>query len=275
MVKTDIRYLDTNRSTWGLGPITAGQSEYPMEFGLVRLYATLYRRTAGPAFVGVGYHFDQFYDIVDIRAVHGESTPFSEYSGAGITKTRASGFSINLLGDTRDSLVNPMQGFYISGSMRNYTTAFGSDRNWQELWIDVRMYPHFPRRGNNIWAFWIYGWLSFGPAPYLDLPAIGWDTHGRGGRGYFQGRIRGADQMYFESEYRFQLTPDGLLGAVVFYNGMATTVPDKQVFGGPDHAVGAGLRIKFNKRSRTNLAIDHAWGREGSRGWFMGMTEVF
>ncbi len=275
LLRTDIRYLDTQRSTWGLGPIASSQGEYPMEFNLVRLYATLYRRTAGPVFVGVGYHFDEFLDIVDSRAVGGASTPFGDYSGPGVTSTRASGLSINLLGDTRDNLVNPVSGFYLSGSLRNYKEGFGSDKDWQEFWIDVRMYPRLPQQSNNILAFWLYSWLSFGPAPYLNLPTVGWDTYGRGARGYLQGRIRGTDQMYFETEYRFQLTRDGLLGGVVFYNGTATTVPGSNVFAGLDHAVGAGLRIKFNKRSRTNLAIDHAWGKAGSSSLFLGMTEVF
>ena len=34
-----------------------------------------------------------------------------------------------------------------------------------------------------------------------------------------------------------------------------------------------GLRIKLNKRSNTNIAVDRAWGEEGSDGWFLGLTE--
>lgn len=275
LVKADFRYLDADRSTWGLGPMTADQQEYPMRIRLVRVYATTYRRTTGAVYVGIGYHFDDFSDIVDERAVNGESTPFSEYSGAGITRTRASGLSVNLLADTRDSLVNPLTGYYLSGTFRTYSEGLGSDRNWQEFWIDVRMYPRLPKRSNNVLAFWIYSWLSFGPGPYLNLPAVGWDTYGRGARGYLQGRIRSSNQIYLESEYRFQLTRDGLLGAVVFYNGTASTVVDKQTFGKMDHAAGLGIRLKFNKYSRTNLALDRAWGAQGSGGWFMGMSEVF
>lgn len=275
LLRADVRYLDTDRSTWGLGPIVFGQQEYPMHFTLVRLYGTVYRRTVGPVYTGLGYHYDEFSDIEDERAALGESTPFTTYSGPGVTRTKAAGISINLLGDTRNSLVNPTEGFYLSGSFRDYIEGLGADRNWQEFWLDVRMYPHVPRKSDNILAFWIYSWMSFGPAPYLGLPANGWDTQGRGGRGYLQGRIRGQDQIYFETEYRMRLTRNGLLGAVGFFNLTATTIPEKDVFGRPDPGGGAGLRIKFNKRSNTNLAVDHAWGKEGSRGWFFAMTEVF
>ena len=66
-----------------------------------------------------------------------------------------------------------------------------------------------------------------------------------------------------------------LLGAVFFYNSLATSLPDTKTFGKGDHAGGLGLRLKFNKHSNTNLALDHGWGAGHSRGWFMGMTEVF
>ncbi len=275
LLRADVRYLDTDRSTWGLGPIGEGQQEYPMHFALVRVYGTVYRRTVGPAYIGLGYHYDEFSDIEDERAALGESTPFTTYSGAGVTHTKAAGISLNLLGDTRNSLVNPTEGYYLSGSFRDYIEPLGSERNWQEFWLDVRMYPHVPRQSNNVLAFWIYSWMSFGPAPYLGLPANGWDTQGRGARGYLQGRIRGQDQIYFETEYRMQLRRDGLLGAVGFFNLTATSLPETETFGRPDPGGGAGLRLKFNKRSNTNLAIDHAWGRDGSKGWFFAMTEVF
>jgi len=275
LIKTDIRYLDTTRSTWGLGPIEPDQEEYPMDFKLSRAYATFFGRVSGPVFIGLGYHFDEFQDIVDQRAVAGDSTPFTTYSGGAPGRTMASGISLNVLADTRDNLVNSQSGYYLSWSFRDYLQDLGADQDWQELWIEMRVYPHVPRRSKNVLAFWFYGWMSFGPGPYLNLPADGWDTYGRGARGYLQGRIRGANQMYFESEYRFALTRDGLLGAVVFYNMTTTTKPDTDQFAQPDHGLGVGLRIKFNKHSDTNLTIDHGWGREGSRGFFLGMSEAF
>ncbi len=275
LLKADFRYLDTKRSTWGLGPIADSQQEYPMEFKLVRAYATLYRRTSGPVFIGLGYHYDEFGDIVDSRAQQGEATPFTVYSRGAPGRTVAAGFSVNVLGDTRDNLVNPSAGYYLSGSFRDYLKGAGSDSNWQEMWIEMRLYPHLPSRSQNVLAFWLYGWMTFGEAPYLNLPSNGWDTYGRGARGYLQGRIRGANQIYFESEYRWSLTRDGLLGAVVFLNAITTTEPESGIFARSNLGGGVGLRIKFNKNSNTNLTIDYGWGEAGSKGIFLGMSEVF
>ena len=275
LMKGDFRYLDTERSTWGLGPLSGLQQEYPMDFTLYRAYATFYRVASGPVFVGIGYHYDEFNEIVDQRAVQGDITPFTTYSGGALTQTVASGVSVNVLGDTRDNLVNPSSGYYLSMSFRNYLKNLGSDTNWQEMWVEMRVYPHVPKRSKNVLAFWLYTWFSFGPAPYLNLPSNGWDTYGRASRGYLQGRIRGANQVYLETEYRWALTRDGLWGAVAFVNLVGTTNPETQVFGKADVGAGLGLRVKFNKRANTNLTIDFGWGRDGSNGLFLGMSEVF
>ena len=275
LLKVDFRYLDTQRSTWGLGPAEAAQEEYPMDFKLLRAYATIYRRASGPVFIGLGYHYDEFLDIVDTRANAGESTPFVEYSGGAVARTVASGFSLNVLGDTRDNLVNPASGYYLSGSFRDFSESIGSDKNWQELWIEMRVYPHLPNHSQNVLGFWLYTWLTFGETPYLNLPSNGWDTNGRGARGYLQGRIRGSDQVYIESEYRRTLTRDGLFGVVAFLNATSTAEPETGVLGRVDWGGGVGLRVKFNKNSNTNLVIDHGWGRVGSKGFFFGMSETF
>lgn len=275
LVKADFRYLDTSRSTWGLGPYTTEQQEYPMSFALTRFYTTVFRRVAGPVFIGLGYHLDEFDDIVDDRARAGEDTPFSLYSGGTPGTTTSSGISLNLLGDTRDNLVNATSGYYLSWSFHNYQPDWGSDDRWQEIWVEMRVYPHVPVRSKNVLAFWMYAWMTFGDAPYLNLPSNGWDTYGRAARGYLQGRIRGRNQVYLEGEYRFPLRPDGLLGAVVFMSTTLTTEVETSTFGRGDIAGGAGLRIKFNKVSSTNLIVDYGWGQADSHSIFLGMTETF
>jgi len=275
LFRGDFRYLDTERTTWGLGPVYSNQQEYPMSFLLNRVYATAMRRISGPVYLGLGFHYDEFSDIVDERAVAGEVTPFLTYSGGLPSKTRATGASLNLLADTRDNVVNPSSGYFLSWSFRDYLEAFGSNKNWQELWIEARVYPHVPKASRNVLAFWLYGWMSFGPAPYLNLPSNGWDTYGRGARGYFAGRIRGQNQIYIESEYRHALTRDGLWSAVAFFNITSTAQPELGTFATPDPGGGAGLRIKFNKNTDTNLTLDYGFGHDHSHGFFLGMTEVF
>ena len=123
--------------------------------------------------------------------------------------------------------------------------------------------------------------------PYLDLPAIGYDTRGRSGRGYAAGRFRGTELAYAEVEYRFPLTRNGVLGGVAFANATTTarpTVdepalgvhePGERLFQVTRPAVGAGLRVMVDRRGRMNAVIDVAVGAGGSTALYLTMGEAF
>ena len=275
ILKGDWRYLDTSQPTYGIGPTSFSSGEYPMDFVLYRFYEVLYRRVSESSYIGLGYHLNHHTDIVDERAELGETTPYSAYSRGLLEESTSSGVSLNLLADTRDSPIAARRGRFTTLTWGLYIDDIGSDETWQELTGELRVYARLPRKSNHVIAFWLTQWVTFGDAPYLDLPAIGWDTYGRSGRGYDQGQIRAPNQAYGEMEYRVQLTRDGLLGAVFFVSATASTPPAGQSFGRIDPAGGVGLRLKFTKETRMNLTGDVAWGREGSTGVYLGMREAF
>jgi len=273
----DMRWLDTDRKTWGLGPFDSTDQKYPMSFVLSRAFLTAYVHTVGPVYLGVGYHYDQFKKITDERANKGEDTPFTTYSGGALEQTVASGISGNLLIDRRDNEVTPSRGYYLSTSYREYLTGLGSDSDWNELWGEFRAYSRLSRTDRNVIGVWLYGWGTTDKPPYLNLPSSGWDEpHGRASRGYVHGRIRGQDQLYGEIEYRRVLTANGLLGAVAFVNGLSTRETASSKFESPDPAAGLGLRIRLNKHSRANLCIDYGSNFDGSsHSWQLAMNETF
>lgn len=144
------------------------------------------------------------------------------------------------------------------------------------MWSDFRAYAQLPHASRNVLAFWTYLWWTSGSAPYLDLPAIGWDTYGRGGRGYVQGRMRGADQSYAEVEYRLRLTKDDLLGAVGFVNLTSTGLAaGGGTVGTPDLGFGGGLRLKLNKRTNSNVAFDVGRGDDRATRVFVALNEAY
>ncbi len=146
----------------------------------------------------------------------------------------------------------------------------------KSLLIDLRHYIPWPRNSENILAFWSYNWLTLGgDPPYLDLPSTGWDTYGNTGEGYIQGRFRSKNMLFVEAEYRFKVTSNGLFGGVVFANAQSFTEWPSNTFQTIAPAAGLGLRVKFNKYSRTNIAIDYGFGQNGSQGVFVNLGEVF
>ncbi|WP_431217688.1 hypothetical protein ACQ86N_32175 [Puia sp. P3] len=182
-----------------------------------------------------------------------------------------------MLFDSRRNSINPEKGDYASITYRPNFTFLGSDNNWQSLLFDLRKYIPFPGRSHNVLAFWSYDWFTVGGGkpPYLLLPSTGWDAYSNTARGYIQGRFRSRNLVYLESEYRFGITTNGLLGGVVFANAQSFTETNPGKFQYLIPGYGAGLRISLNKFSRTNLCIDYGWGIHGSGGFFVNLGEVF
>jgi len=271
----DWRYNDSNQPTYGLGPAQPGEAESPMDYRLLRFYETVYHQAHGNVLVGLGYHLNYYFDVVDHNAAQGVLTPYAQYyGGASPTTTLSSGISFNVLTDTRDNPINAMKGVYARGSFRISPTWLGSDDNWQSLEAEFRSYPRLGAKG-NVLAFWGLAWLTLGRAPYMDLPAIGWDYNNRSGRAYAQGRIRASDLVYGEAEYRVRLSRNGMWGAVAFVNITTASDAINGSLQTPNPGVGAGIRVKLNKHSDTNIGVDFAVGSEGSNGVFFGTGEAF
>jgi hypothetical protein len=81
--------------------------------------------------------------------------------------------------------------------------------------------------------------------------------------------------VYLESEYRFRITRNGLLGGVVFANAESISQYPDNKFQYIDPGEGIGIRIKTNKYSDVNFCFDYGFGLYGSRGWFFNLGEVF
>jgi hypothetical protein len=83
--------------------------------------------------------------------------------------------------------------------------------------------------------------------------------------------------LYGEVEYRWTITKNGLLGMVAFLN--TETLSNEQtgegLFDSFASAVGVGLRVLINKRSKTNLAVDFARGESGEHGIYLAVQEAF
>ena len=204
---------------------------------------------------------------------------YSTAHGLPLESQISAGPSLDLLWDSRDSFINADRGSFAKASYRLLYDGFlGGDSNWQRLTLDVRTYRAVSSSGRHRVAAWVFADLVVGgDAPYLDLPATGLDTYGRSGRGYGEGQFRGERLAYGEIEYRGSLTRNGLLGMVAFLNTTTVTnlASDERLFDSFATGAGAGLRLLINKRSKTNLCFDVGFGKQGSRGVYLGVQEAF
>lgn len=270
----DYRYYKYPQNTYGLGSSSETTNQDPMDFSFARFYETALRNFAPNWFAGGGYALDSFWNISDSGT---RNSAFSDYHQYGAQSHMiSSGLTATLMHDSRDNSINPAKGWFGNLQYRNNSKLLGSTHNWQSVIIDLRKYVHFPEGSGNVLAFWSYNWLILNGHPnYLDLPSTSWDPNSATGRGYIQGRFRGAQMIYLESEYRFNITRNGLIGGVLFLNGQTLSAQPGTPFEKLRPAAGPGLRIKLNKTSNTNIAIDYGFGVNKSKGLFIDVGEIF
>jgi hypothetical protein len=273
-ILTDWRYLKYPSETFGLGGETKQDNVYNLDYSYIKLHQAVLRKIDKDLYGGIGYDFDYFWNIRELNPPSDHESDFEQYGL--LNSEKASGISLMVKFDSRRNPINPQKGIYANILYQPKFTWMGSDANWQSLLIEFRTYIPFPSWSQNILAFWSYNWFTVGgKPPYLLLPSTAWDEFSNTGRGYIQGRFRSLNMIDQEAEYRFVVSRNGLFGGVVFVN--AETFSD--ILTGRYEVIspgaGLGIRMKLNKFSRTNIALDYAWGTQGSRGFFVNLGEVF
>ena len=270
----DIHFMKYPQASFGLGSNSWIGNVDSMAYNYIRFYEIVYRQITHNFFAGAGYIIDWRYHITYDNTKAPIPDDYERYGPQ--STTLSTGFTLNALYDARDNSINPYKGFYTNLTYRNNLRFMGSNSNWSSTIIDVRKYFNFPSGSRNILALWNYDWLVLtGKPPYLDLPSTNWDTYSSTGRGYIQGRFRGDEMVDFESEYRFPLTANGFLGAVVFANAESFSGLNSHRLQNFQPGWGAGLRVKLNKTSRTNVDIDYGFGTQGSNGLFVNIGELW
>jgi hypothetical protein len=270
----DWRYMKYPQSTFGLGSNSTLAMENPMDFNYLRIYQYLTRKISRKFTAGLGYTLDYHWKISEEGFADGTISDYAKYGTS--QHSTSTGIALMLSHDSRQNPVNPKQGDNIQLALRNNLKFLGSDRNWQSLLLNATRYIPLNKRQSQTLAIWNYDWIVLnGKPPYLDLPSTGWDNSYNTGRGFIQGRFRGNVMLYLETEYRFDLTRNGVLGGVLFSNIETVSSAPSRRLEQLQPGYGLGFRIKLNKKSNTNLAVDYGFGTSGMRGFFVNLGEVF
>ncbi|MFI5218089.1 MAG: BamA/TamA family outer membrane protein [Bacteroidia bacterium] len=299
LLNGDWRFVIFSENTYGLGtnsPVEASPKPAIALFGYdvnddptvqslryhqLRFYQTVSFNLHDHLFLGTGLQYDNFFSIEDLFLnendfVESYHSGYSKQFGFNNNEYVLSGIAINSTYESRDNQVNAYKGLYANLSYRFNTTWLGSSQNSQVLNAELKTYFHFKKR--DVLTFWLWGqFVTNGYAPYLALPAIGYDARQSSGRAYAFGRYRGENIFYAETEFRFPISKrTGIIGGVIFLN--VTTTSDQQnnvkLFRYNSPGGGAGLRIMIDKATRTNLQLDAATGKKSS-GFYLGAGEVF
>lgn len=254
--------------------------KYGAKYNAFTFNEKVYKRVADGLFLGAGLAFDLRRKITSSGPL-GDVTPNTIYTqkhGFSPDSYNSNGVLLNMQYTTRDNPNRPYKGIYSDVGIRWNTTILGSSKNAVQLTTDFRKYFSLSKSDPaHILAFWYWGSYKLGGTlPYFDLPGTGRDAAVRTGRGYTIGYFKGISFAYAEAEYRFPILKNRFLSGAAFFNlQSASDELGTKLFERWQPGGGAGLRVLFNKATRTNLCLDYAIGKYGSRGFFLGLNEAF
>ena len=276
LTKGDTRFMIYPQYTWGLGGNTHDDDKVLFQYNYLRVYHSFLKKAGKRIFLGAGYNLDYHYNAsLEEDSAALTKIPFYDYGNDSKESSVSSGLVLNFLIDSRRNSINPPGGVYFAVDYRFNLEFLGSSSNWQSIMVDARKYFPFDKKRQNLLGFWSYYWaVTDGRAPYLDLPSIGWDNYSKSGRGFEQNRYRSRRIFYLESEYRRDISRNGFWGFVLFANLHSVSEYHGNQFVYWHPAGGAGLRIKFNKISRTNIGIDFGVSKDYA-GIYLSLGEVF
>ena len=271
----DWRYYNYSAINYGLGGRTPKENAMIVYYDYIRVYQLALRKIAKNFMAGIGYNLDYHWGIRERFPDQQPNNDFKNYDSRG--QSVSSGISFNVLFDSRANSNTPKaKEHYANIVYRPNFTIMGSDDNWQSILLDFRTYIAFPKKSKNIIALWNYNIFTLsGNPPYFDLPAVGWDTYTNAARQFRQGRYIGKNLLYFEAEYRFEISKNGLFNGAVFTNAQSVSEWPSNKFKHIVPGIGAGLRTKLNKRSNLNLLLSYGIALDGSQGFFFNLGEVF
>lgn len=240
----------------------------------------VYKEVQKDLFLGAGLDFAIRRNIKNKDTIN-NATPSSVYNnqhGFPQDHYSANGFLFDAEYITRDNPNRAYKGIYADVGLRVNQTFIGSTKNAVQLTTDFRKYISLSARNpETVLAFWNWGsYLLSGSIPYLELPGTARDGTFRSGRGYTAQYFKGTEFNDTEAEFRFPILSNKFISGVVF--GSMQSGNDEQgtkLFQVFQPGYGGGLRVLFNKTTRTNLALDYAFGRFGNKGFFLNLNEAF
>ncbi|MFZ2906670.1 MAG: hypothetical protein WAZ98_10750 [Cyclobacteriaceae bacterium] len=270
----DYRLAHFPQYSWGLGGNSPKWDESLIDSDFIRFFQTVLIKIHGNWFLGPGYALDYHYNI-DETEFEGEGH-LSRY-GEDLASTVSSGFTFNAVYDARINAINPPGGAaYMIFNYRWNAEGLGSTYQNQSLFLEGRKYFSLSNTRNHILALRTFYWtITKGQVPYLDLPSTNWaPTSGISSRGFQTGRYRSNALVYTEVEQRYQLSRNGLWGFVLFANVSSASEYDTQHFNQWHIGTGFGARMKFNKYSNSNVAIDFGFSKDYWSVW-LNISEMF
>lgn len=273
-INADFYYKDMPDNYWGIGyekgtnvPESDSTTAYHRLWWIINPRVLYQFRKNYFVGLNVDYNFTQGSDPSYGVAHDPNYIEFNE-------KPLNSGLGAILQYDSRDIPVDARKGLFIDLKATFYDPALGGDNNYQVYSVDYRQYKTVERAGKTL-AWQIKTRIAVGEVPYGEMSQVGtpFDL-----RGYYWGRYRDYNYLFFLFEYRNKFLKDnGEISkhGIVYWIGSGTVFDDDDVIENniswlPNLGVGYRLEVQ----PRQNIRIDFGIGKE-TTGIYFNFNQAF
>jgi len=247
-LKADIDYLKFPDTFYGIGNNSLALNAEGFSTERIGLDLAFQKEFISNLYVGFLYDYEKH----DLR----ETEPGGVLEQGLLPGTRGqfnlSGLGLSINYDTRDHVVNCLQGSYLEFNWTFYDNSIGSDFRFMEYYLDLRHY--FQVNKNGVLAFQgTYNRVS-GYAPIQAYPVLG-DDRMRG----FSARYTDKNLLTLQAEYRMTILEK--LG-LVFFAGMGDVASHFNTFNPSEFKFGAGFGFRYTilPANKLNLRFDFGIG---------------
>lgn len=230
----------------------------------------LLKRVYKKLFIGGGIRFNKVWD--EKLAEGEEVNAFSEAVLKSL-HTVSTGLEFAATIDSRDNILNALNGNLMEFTHGVYYKGFGGTNNFGISKLDARAYHRISDDRLDVLAFQFFSRYTWGDVPLYELSALG----GRDLlRGFPEGRFNDKHSIFFQPEYRWQAFEH--IG-FVFFTGVGEVFSDVKDLGFNQlkYSFGSGLRLKIVKSENLNIRLDYGigLGDTNEHNFYLGIAEAF
>ncbi|WP_234735511.1 BamA/TamA family outer membrane protein [Tellurirhabdus bombi] len=252
---------------YGIGPNTSGSNSATVDALNIQLRERVLRKIRPNFFGGIEADFQRLSSVNFHQPEDGNPYPLP-LGGTGSTNI---GLGLGLVYDNRHNVMNVRDGFFAEVAYLNYNRAWGSNLNFTNVNVDLRLYR--PVREQQVLAWQAFGSFQNGNVPFNQLALLGGEMLMRG---YYAGRYRDKNYVATQLEYRFLPLPfSKRLGAAAFV-AAGTVAPKIGAFQIKNilPTGGFGVRYFLYPKKDIFLRLDVGFTREGP-GFYIFTGESF
>jgi len=259
----DVRFRKWPTTFYGIGPDSPGDSTTRFTEFSVTGSAEALRMLRPRVYLGGGYTIR----AARIRDVEPADSPLGNGTVPGAGNAVVAGLGIVATYDTREHVYLPRGGALYRLQADWFAPAFGSDRSFGRLSVDLRQYVHVA--GPVTAALQATMTVTSGDVPFRMMPNVGEIV-----RGYAATRYLDRQRWAVNAEVR-AIPAWWRLGLAVF-GGVGSVASRIEDLGSSrlDWAVGVGIRVLMYPRERITVRWDYASGR-GSSGDYLDLNEAY